>query len=61
MAEALKGVLGEAGAKEIMGKVGDAEVKQQLQANSNKAIEAGAFGLPWFVATNAQGETEGFW
>ena len=21
----------------------------------------GAFGLPWFVATNPKGETEGYW
>jgi len=32
-----------------------------LLENTNKAIEQGAFGLPWFVATNAQGQTEKFW
>ncbi|RYO47957.1 hypothetical protein AA0116_g12912 [Alternaria tenuissima] len=28
---------------------------------ARKAFEDGAFGLPWFVATNASGETEGYW
>ena len=32
-----------------------------MQRNTDRALEEGAFGLPWFVATNAKGETEGFW
>lgn len=44
-----------------MAKVGEAEVKKLLLTNSEKAVEEGAFGLPWFVATNAEGVTEGFW
>ncbi|KXX73380.1 Glutathione S-transferase kappa 1 [Madurella mycetomatis] len=35
--------------------------KQALIANTDKAFEDGAFGLPWMVCTNAQGGTEGFW
>ena len=37
------------------------EGKQLLIENSNTAMEDGAFGLPWFVCTNATGQTEGFW
>lgn len=44
-----------------MGKMGSAEVKGRLQENTDLAIKEGAFGLPWFVATNAQGQTERFW
>ncbi|GAB7337602.1 hypothetical protein MBLNU457_g2905t1 [Dothideomycetes sp. NU457] len=58
---ALAKALGEDGAKEVMGKMGSAEVKGRLQENTDLAIREGAFGLPWFVATNAQGKTERFW
>lgn len=61
IAPALEGVLGKDETKKIMDKMGAPEVKKQLQANSDKAMEAGCFGLPWFVATNAQGEEESFW
>ncbi|KAF2255428.1 thioredoxin-like protein [Trematosphaeria pertusa] len=37
------------------------EVKKALTGNTDRAFEEGAFGLPWFVATNAKGETEGYW
>ncbi|KAF2266374.1 thioredoxin-like protein [Lojkania enalia] len=37
------------------------EAKEKLKANTEKAFADGAFGLPWFVATNLKGETEGFW
>lgn len=37
------------------------EGKETLLKNSDQAVAEGAFGLPWFVATNSQGETEGFW
>ncbi|CAI6341751.1 unnamed protein product [Periconia digitata] len=36
-------------------------VKKTLAANTDRAFKEGAFGLPWFVATNSKGETEGFW
>jgi 2-hydroxychromene-2-carboxylate isomerase len=32
-----------------------------LTANTDLAVQQGAFGLPWFVATNAAGQAEGFW
>ncbi|KAF2740485.1 HCCA isomerase/glutathione S-transferase kappa [Polyplosphaeria fusca] len=37
------------------------QVKKLLSANTQKAFDDGAFGLPWFVATNSKGETEAFW
>jgi len=37
------------------------EGKELLGKNTDKALEDGAFGLPWFVATNAKGEKETFW
>jgi len=37
------------------------EVKKVLAANTDAAFKDGAFGLPYFVATNSKGETEGFW
>lgn len=37
------------------------EGKEILGKNTDAALADGAFGLPWFVATNAKGETEVFW
>lgn len=37
------------------------EGKAILTKNSDQAVEEGAFGLPWVVATNSKGETESFW
>jgi 2-hydroxychromene-2-carboxylate isomerase len=37
------------------------EGKALLAKNSEQAVTEGAFGLPYFVATNSQGETDRFW
>lgn len=37
------------------------EGKEILAKNSDAALADGAFGLPWFVATNSKGERETFW
>ena len=37
------------------------EAKAKLQANTDLAFKEGAFGLPWFVATNKEGVTEKYW
>lgn len=37
------------------------EGKELLTKNTDQALADGAFGLPWIVATNSKGETEGFW
>ncbi|EEH05076.1 conserved hypothetical protein [Histoplasma capsulatum G186AR] len=36
-------------------------IKDRLTANGDKAVEIGAFGVPWFECTNGSGETECFW
>lgn len=42
---------------EMLGKEG----KEVLAKNTDLALQDGAFGLPWFVATNVKGESESFW
>ncbi|APA15612.1 hypothetical protein SS1G_09579 [Sclerotinia sclerotiorum 1980 UF-70] len=42
--------------REILGKG-----RASLQVNTARAVEEGAFGLPWMVCTNSSGKTEGFW
>lgn len=37
------------------------DVKGLLMSNTDRAFKEGAFGLPWFVCTDANGKTEGFW
>ncbi|RAK74641.1 thioredoxin-like protein [Aspergillus fijiensis CBS 313.89] len=37
------------------------EGKTLLEANTHRAIEEGAFGLPWLACTSPAGEKEGFW
>jgi 2-hydroxychromene-2-carboxylate isomerase len=37
------------------------EAKQTLLRNTDQAFADGAFGLPWFVCENDEGEREGFW
>ncbi|THY49671.1 putative 2-hydroxychromene-2-carboxylate isomerase [Aureobasidium pullulans] len=66
----LSEVLGEERAKEVVedrqllmekSQSTKPEAKAKLQKNTDMAFEEGAFGLPWFVATNAQGEVDRFW
>ncbi|KAK4970096.1 Ubiquitin carboxyl-terminal hydrolase 10 [Elasticomyces elasticus] len=58
---ALVEVLGESEAKKVVEKASSAEAKKVLKDNSDFAFAEGAFGLPWFVATNSDGVKEGFW
>ena len=37
------------------------EGKALVLRNMEQAIADGAFGLPWFVCTNKEGEKERFW
>lgn len=46
--------------KEIMEGANSAKYKQKLLDNTKVALEAGAFGCPWFVVTNSKGVTEPF-
>ncbi|KZM23109.1 Glutathione transferase [Ascochyta rabiei] len=48
-------------ARRVLERAQTDEVKQALTRNTEQAFGHGAFGLPYFVATNAKGETEGFW
>ncbi len=54
-------VLGEENTKSVMEKMSSPEAKKALSQNSEEAFNDGAFGLPWFVATNSAGEKESFW
>ncbi|KAF4553906.1 Hypothetical protein D9617_5g067810 [Elsinoe fawcettii] len=58
---ALGKALGEAEAKKVVDAVSSPEAKKQLISNTDQAVAEGAFGMPWMMATNPQGETEGFW
>lgn len=60
VAKGLVTVFGEAKAKEILETVKTAEGKKRLNENTGRALEAGAFGVPFFVATNADGKEEVF-
>ncbi|KAH6668265.1 thioredoxin-like protein [Halenospora varia] len=60
LAEVLHDVLGEEVAGKVLAMAGK-EGKEVLNKNTDKAFQDGAFGLPWFVATNTKGHTEGFW
>ena len=63
--ETLKGllatVIGEDEAAKCVQSTAQKEVKDGLIANTNRAFEAGAFGIPWFECENENGEKEGFW
>jgi len=59
LAKALGG--SHADAKAIFEKGNSPEAKSLLTKNTDIAFQEGAFGLPWFVATNVKGEKEGFW
>jgi len=51
----------ESDAKALFEKGSKPDVKALLVKNTDVAFSTGAFGLPWFVATNSKGEEEGFW
>ena len=46
--------------KQILEAANSAEYKQKLNANTQRALDAGAFGAPWFVVTNSEGVSEPF-
>ncbi|KAK7931238.1 hypothetical protein PG985_001950 [Apiospora marii] len=53
-------VLGKESTKEALAYSGTVG-KSTLKANTDKAFEDGAFGLPWMVCTNRKGQIESFW
>ncbi|KAL5391370.1 hypothetical protein DPSP01_001243 [Paraphaeosphaeria sporulosa] len=52
---------GDQEARKVLEKSRGEEVKQKLGEDTERAVGEGAFGLPWFVATNNKGETERYW
>ncbi|OAP55756.1 hypothetical protein AYL99_09908 [Fonsecaea erecta] len=60
-ARVLTPVLGQDVVAKHVSRLGAPEVKQQLIANTDRAMSDGAFGLPWFQCENAKGQVEGFW
>ncbi|KAJ6000261.1 thioredoxin-like protein [Penicillium waksmanii] len=54
-------VLGQKATQEVLSAMTQGEVKADLTANTDKSFKEGAFDLPWFQCTNAEGKTEGFW
>ena len=57
ISSALAKVLGGTVTNDLMANVSSPEAKKMLSDNTDKAFTEGAFGLPWFVATNARGTT----
>ncbi|KAI1193392.1 HCCA isomerase/glutathione S-transferase kappa [Nemania serpens] len=55
-----KEVLGAEAAEKVLAEAAT-EGKATLTRNTDHAFAAGAFGLPWMVCTNTNGETGGFW
>jgi len=51
-------VIGDAEARKA---VGSAEAKAALVKATDEAMAKGAFGMPYFVATDAHGREEAFW
>jgi len=55
----LSKVLGEAEAKKMT--EGSAAAKKRLGEATEEALAKGAFGVPYFLATDAEGREEAFW
>ena len=53
--------LGIPAAEDVLSKATSPEIKQLLMENTDEALASGAFGLPWFKATNSKGEEECYW
>ncbi|KAI9791913.1 MAG: hypothetical protein M1833_001295 [Piccolia ochrophora] len=60
MGGALAEVVGREAVEGVLEKSKDVG-KKALTANTERALEEGCFGLPYFLATNAKGEQENFW
>lgn len=54
-------VLGPRVAKQVIEAATGKEAKENLTKNTERAVEMGAFGLPWFQCRDAEGREEGFW
>ena len=57
----LEGVLKKEVLEDVMANVGSKTAKDALMANTDRAFDDLAFGLPWFQCENAEGKKESFW
>jgi 2-hydroxychromene-2-carboxylate isomerase len=57
----LNGVLADSVLEDVMANFGSKTAKDALMANTDKAFDDGAFGLPWFQCENPEGKKESFW
>jgi len=57
----LQKCLGEELTKELLSRMGSPETKKHLSENTNRAFVGGAFGIPWWECTNAEGKKDSFW
>jgi 2-hydroxychromene-2-carboxylate isomerase len=60
-APVLQKALGEELTKRVLDGMNGKEAKGRLSANTDQALNGGAFGLPWWECTNTDGERESFW
>ena len=60
MSEALSEYFSADEVRQIMEAANTPKYKQALNANTQKALELGAFGNPWFWVTNREGKGEPF-
>jgi glutathione S-transferase kappa 1 len=60
LAQVLSKHFGEGEVKDILEKANSAPYKQQLNDNTKKALDLGAYGCPWHVLRNSKGEEEPF-
>lgn len=60
MTECLSRHLPTADVRRVMEAANSPMYKQKLNDNTKRALDAGAFGCPWFEVTNARGEREPF-
>ncbi len=57
----LEKVLGNEEAGDVLARMGGKEAKGRLSENTDKAMQSGAFGIPWWECENERGEVECFW
>ena len=60
LAKCLSSHFGAEEVKTILEKGSSPEYKKKLSDNTQRALDSGAFGAPWFIVENAQGAKEPF-
>ncbi|KAI5779562.1 thioredoxin-like protein [Geopyxis carbonaria] len=61
LAGVLRGLLGGSVAEEVMRRGAGEEAKRRLRENTEEAVKAGAFGVPWMVVTAVDGSRDVVW